>query len=230
MEWIQPGVVELQHPQYSGARLECPEEASGQMILLLHIFGPRWSHRSYIGANWSQSCGFTTFTTQLDKSMAHRHLKSPRSICGRSLHLVTKWSQSWSWMTYSQALCLMSIGPLILRYSYFKIFHENPWSTPCIWSKVMVTFGLEYSKIKVIAMVKPIGHIWGLEFIRDVCFLFRGDVIFCGWDIAKSIFDLENSRSSSWPKSNLMVTFEAKSSTDMFAICFMVIGPFWAEI
>ena len=57
--------------------------------------------------------------------------------------------------------------------------------------------------------VKPIGHIWGLEFNRYVCVLFRGNRTTFGWDIGNSIFDLENSRSRSWPRLNLMVTFEA---------------------
>ena len=58
------------------------------------------------------------------------------------------------------------------------------------------------------AKVKPIGHIWGLELNRYVCFLFYGNRTTFGWDIANSIFDLENSRSRSWPKSNPMVPFE----------------------
>ena len=93
-----------------------------------------------------------------------------------------------------------------------------------VWSKVKVTSDLQNSKIKV--KVKPIGHIWGLEFSRYVCFSFRGNRTTFGWDIANSIFDLENSRSRSWPRSNLMVTFEALSSVDMFAFRFMAIGPF----
>ena len=44
------------------------------------------------------------------------------------------------------------------------------------------------------------------------------------------MFDLENSRSSSWPSSNPMVTFEAQSSIDVFSFCFVPIGPFLAEI
>ena len=39
--------------------------------------------------------------------------------------------------------------------------------------KVKVSFDLENSKAKV----KPIGHIWGLEFNRYVCFSFRGNAI-----------------------------------------------------
>ena len=100
-------------------------------------------------------------------------------------------------------------------------------------------FGLRYSKlhiwswkikIKVMAKVKPDGHIWGLKFNRCVCFSFRGNRTIFGWDIANSMFDLENSRSRSWPRSNPMVTFQAQSLIDMFAFCFVAIRPFWAEI
>ena len=154
--------------------------------------------------------------------MARRQLKSPRSLSGRSIHLtlVTKWS--WSWMTYCHPLCAMSIGPPILRYSYFKIW---PWK-----SMVKVMFDLQNSKVKLMVKVKPIGHIWGLEFSRYVCFSFRGNQTIFGWDIANSIFDLENSRSRSGPRSNPMITFEPLSSLHMFAFCFVAIRPFLAEI
>ena len=67
-------------------------------------------------------------------------------------------------------------------------------------------FGLRYSKfyiwpwkfkVKVMAKVKPNGHIWALEFNRYICFSLRGNQTIFGWDIANSIFDLENSRSNS---------------------------------
>ena len=76
------------------------------------------------------------------ESTARRHLKSPRSLSGRSLHLtlVTKWSQSWSSMTYSHPLCSMSIA-----HPPFKIW---PW-------KCMV---------KVMCVVKGQGHIWPWKF------------------------------------------------------------------
>ena len=86
---------------------------------------------------------------KLDESTARRHLKSPRSLSGRSLHLtlVTKWS--WSWMTYSHSLCSISIVPHFPRYSYFKIW---PWKylvkAPCMLPKVKVTFYLENSRSK----------------------------------------------------------------------------------
>ena len=142
---------------------------------------------------------------------------------------------------------------------------------------VKITFDLENLNVKVMAKVKPIGHIWGLEFNRYVCFSFCGNRTTFGWDIAfhiwpwkfkvkvmaklKSdgyiwdlmfnwyacfsfrgnltifvrdianyIFDFENSRPRSWPRSNLMVTFEAFSSIDMFAFRFVAIAPFLAEM
>ena len=41
---------------------------------------------------------------------------------------------------------------------------------------------------------------------------------------------IENSRSRSWPRSNLMVLFEAWSSIDIFVFRFVAIGPLLAEI
>ena len=73
-----------------------------------------------------------------------------------------------------------------------KFDHENPWSRSYVWSKVKVTFDLQNSKVKVMVKVKPVGYIRGLEFNRYVCFLLRGNRTTFGWDIANSIFDLEN--------------------------------------
>ena len=155
-----------------------------------------------IGHKWNTiKCQKYNYSYELDESTARWQLKSPRSLSGRSIHLtlVTKWS--WSWMTYCHPLCAMSTGPPILRYSYFKIW---PWKF-----MVKVTFDIQISKVKVMVKVKPIGHIWGLEFNRYVCFLFRGNRTTFGWDIATSIFDLENSRSRSRLRSNLMAKSEA---------------------
>ena len=166
---------------------------------------------------------------KLDESTARQQLKSPRSLSGRSIHLtlVTKWSWSWSWMTYCHPLCAMSIGPPILRYSYIKIW---PWK----------------SMVKVMCVVKGQGHVWpskfkgqsygkgqthwGLQFSRYICFSFRGNRTTFGWDIGNSIFDLENSRSRSWPRSKLMSHLRHWSSINMFALLFRAIGPFLAEI
>ena len=54
--------------------------------------------------------------------------------------------------------------------SISKFDHENPWSRSCVWSKVKVTFDHQISKVKIMVKVKPIGHIWGLEFNGYVCF------------------------------------------------------------
>ena len=98
-----------------------------------------------------------------------------------------------------------------LRYSKFPIW---PWNV----------------KVNVMAKVKSDGRIWGLEFNRYVCFSFRDNQNIFGRDIANSIFDLENSRSSSWAKSNPMVIIDALRSIDMFAFRFEAIAPFMIEI
>ena len=87
------------------------------------------------------------FYRKLDESTARRHLKSSRSLCGRSLHLtlVTKWSRSGSWMIYSHPLCSMSIGPPILGHSYFNIWQ---------WK----------SLVNTMRMVKGLGYIWPWKF------------------------------------------------------------------
>ena len=92
-----------------------------------------------------------------------------------------------------QSICLLFVSwqsdHFWLRYSKFYIW---PWKF----------------KVKVMAKVKPDGHIWALESNQYVCFSFRANRTIFGWDIANSIFDLEKSSSRSWPRSNLMVTFE----------------------
>ena len=98
-----------------------------------------------------------------------------------------------------------------LRYSKFHIW---PWKF----------------KVKVTAKVKSDGYIWGLGFNRCVRFSFRGNRTIFGRYIANSIFDLENSRSRSWPRSNPMVTFGFLRSIDMFAFRFVAIAPFFADI
>ena len=187
--------------------------------------------------------------------MARRQLKSPRSLSGRSIHmtLVIKWSWSWSWMTYCHPLCAMSIGPPILRYSYFKIWpwkihgqghvcgqrsrscltfkiqRSRLWSRSTHWSHLRPGdqsicllfvswqsdhFWLRYSKfyiwpwqfkVKVMAKVKPDGHIWALEFNRYCCFSFRVNRTIFGWDIANSIFDLGQGHNENRPKSNQVI-------------------------
>ena len=124
-------------------------------------------------------------------------------------------------MIYPHPLCSMSIGSPILRYSYLKIW---PWK----------------SLVNTMRMIKGLGHIWPWKFtdqghcqgqtwwlhlrpkVQSICLLFvswHNRTILC-WDIANSMFDLVNSRSRSWPKSNQVVTFEAQSSIDMFVFLF----------
>ena len=85
-----------------------------------------------------------------------------------------------------QSICLLFVSwqsdHFWLRYSKFHIW---PWKF----------------KVKVMAKVKPDGHIWALEFNRYLCFSFRGNRAIFGGDIANSIFDLEKSRSRSRSRS-----------------------------
>ena len=111
-----------------------------------------------------------------------------------------------------------------------KFDHENPWSRSCVWSKVKVTFDLQNSKVKVMVKVKPIVHIWGLEFNQYVYFSFRGNRTTFGWYIGNSIFDLENSRSRHGQGQTWWSHLGPWSSIDMFAFRFVAIGPFLAEI
>ena len=119
------------------------------------------------------------------------------------------------WGLEFKSICLFFVlwqsGHFWLIYSKFHIW---PWKF----------------KVKVKVKVKSDGHIWDLEFNRCVRFSFRGNRTIFGRDIANSIFDLENSRSRSWHRSNLRVTFEVLRSIDMFAFRFVAIGPFLAEI
>ena len=143
-----------------------------------------------------------------------------RSLSGRSLPLtlVTKWPRPWSLMTYSYPLCSLSVGPPIVRLTISKFGHVNLWSRPCVWSKAKVTFDLEYSKVKDMAKVKPIGHIWGLEFNRYVCFSFRGN---------PTIFWLIYSRFHIWPwKFNAKDMAKVKPDGRIWGLEFVAIGPF----
>ena len=148
------------------------------------------------------------------------------------------WSSSNPLVTFEAwSFCFVAIGPLLaeiqeIPYLTLKIEGrghgqgQTRWShlSPRVQSICLLLvswqsdhFWLRYSKfhiwpwkfmVKVMAKVKPDGHIWALAFNRYVCFLFRGNRATFGWDIGNSIFDLENSRSRSWPRSNPMVTFE----------------------
>ena len=164
----------------------------------------------------------------------------------RSNPLVT--FEAWSWMDMF-AFCFMAIGPLLVEiqeipYLTLKCQGQGHGQGQIWWSHLRPRvqsicllfvswqsddFWQRYSKfriwpskfkVKVMAKVKPNGLNWCLELNWYVCFSFRGDRTIFDWDIANSIFDLENSRSRSWSRSNLMVTLEAYISIDVFCSSF----------
>ena len=77
-----------------------------------HLYGLR-CHGWYCNPEQHSLCRPVNSYNELDESTARRQLKSPRSLSGRSIHLtsVSRWSRSWSWMTYCHTLFAMSIGP-----------------------------------------------------------------------------------------------------------------------
>ena len=147
------------------------------------------------------------YLNQPDKSTADRHLKSPRPLSGISLHLtlLAKKSWSWSWMAahipFVQYQSVLHSWDMAISNLTLKIHGQGHACGQRSWPWKF--------KVKVTAKVKQNGHIWIPEFNRYVCFSFRGNRIIFGWDIANSIFNLENWRWGSWSRSNLMVTFEA---------------------
>ena len=96
----------------------------------------------------------------------------------------------------------MSIGSPINEIWLFQIW---PWK----------------SKVNVMANVKSNDCNWCLEFNWYAWFSFHGyRTIFC-WDMANFIFDLDNLRSRSRSRSNLLVTFKALSTN---YVCFSFRG------
>ena len=123
---------------------------------------------------------------QLFQNLTMKILGQGHVCCERSRsHLTLKiqgqgHGQGQTWWSYLrpkfQSICLLFISWQLdhfwLRKSKLHIWPRNV-------------------KVKVIAKVKPVGHSWGLEFNRYVCFAFCGNLTIFGWDIANSIFDLE---------------------------------------
>ena len=102
----------------------------------------------------------------------------PTSEVTPSHYLLDPYTWPWSPNGHSHYIVMNNLLPSALPFwdtAISKFDHENPWSRPCVWSKVKVTFDLENSKFKVMAKVKPIGHIWGLESNWYVCFSFHGN-------------------------------------------------------
>ena len=79
------------------------------------------------------------------------------------------------------------------------------WQSDHFWLRYRKLYNWPWKfKVKVMAKVKPDGHIWAVEVNRYVCFSFCGNLTIFGWDIANSIFYLEKSRSRSRRKSTKM--------------------------
>ena len=183
---------------------------------------------------------------KLDESTARRHLKSPRLLSDRSLHLTFQGHGQGQILFaieafssfYMLAFHFVAIKPSLAEIKQIpnltlKIHSQGHGQSQMQWSHLRHRvqsicllflswqsdhFWPRYSefhiwprKVKVMVMVKvkSYGHIWGSDFNRYVCFLFRGNGTIFGRDIVNSTLDLENSRSRSHPRSNLMATFEA---------------------
>ena len=145
-----------------------------------HGHGHEWPTATpFVHANRPSHSEIQLFQNLTMKIHGQGHMCGQRSRSRLTFKIQTHWSHLRPGV---QSICLLFFW---LRY---RKFHIWPW------------------KFKV--KVKPDGHIWGLG-VQSMCLLFvswQSDHF--GWDIANSIFDLENSRSRSWPRSNPMVTFE----------------------
>ena len=135
--------------------------------------------------------------SRLEESTTRWHLKSNRSLSGRSFHLilVTKRSRSWSWMTnsypfYSMPMPFLSyFKNLTMKIhgqghacgqssrSHFWLSNQSIYfllithkSAPSLLIYSYLKIWLWRPKVKVMTKVKTNGHIWGLEF--NPCFLF----------------------------------------------------------
>ena len=177
------------------------------------------------------------YMLQLDESMARRHLKSPQSLSGRSLHLplVTKWPRSH--MTFKIQILIQGHGQGQTHWSYLRPrvqINMFAFRFVAIGPVLVEIYKNSYFTLKIQGQGHSQGQIWWSH-LRPrvywcVCFSFCGTRTIFGTDIANSIFDLENSRSRSCPRSNPMVTFEVLRSIDMFAFRFVAIGPFLTDI
>ena len=119
------------------------------------------------------------------ESTARRHLKSPRSLSGRSLHLVLVTKRSWM-----PPFCSKSIGLPIAEIQVFqnltlKIQSEGHGQVQSQWLHLM----------HIIQSIYLLRSLWQSDYF--------------GLDMANFIFDLENLRSMSWPRSNPIATFRA---------------------
>ena len=125
-------------------------------------------------------------------------------VCGQRsrscLTIIIQRSRLWS---RSNPLVTFEAWSSIDMFAFFS------WQSDQFWLRYSKFYIWPWKfKVKVMAKVKHNGHIWALEFNQYVCFWFRCNRTIFGWDIANSIFELEKSRSRSWPRSSPMVTIE----------------------
>ena len=144
------------------------------------------------------------------------HLQSPWSLYGRSLHLtfVTKWSRSWSWMTYSHPFAQSQSALPFWDTAISKFDHENPWSRSCVWSKVKVIFEHGNSKVQVMATVNLL--------VTFVAFRSIDMFAFHPWQ-------LDHSRSRSWPRQTWWSHLRPKvQSICLLFVPWVAIGNFFS--
>ena len=122
--------------------------------------------------------------------MSRRHADN-WSLLGH--YLVDPYTWPWSpnghgheWPTVTPFVKCQSALPF-WDTAISKFDQDDPWSRSCVWSKVKVMFDHFWRrygkfhiwpwklKVKVMAKVKPDGHIWALDFNRYVCFSIRGN-------------------------------------------------------
>ena len=186
-------------------QLKSPRSLSGRSIHLTLVTKWSWSWMTYCHPRCKMSIGPPSLRYNYFKIWPRRSMVKVMCVVKGQGHV---WPTKFKGQGYGQGqthwshlrpggqlICLLFVSwqsdHFWLRYSKFHIW---PWKF----------------KVKVMAKVKTDGHIWALEFKRYICFSFRGKRTISGWDIANSIFDLENSRSRSWPRSNPMVNLSPR--------------------
>ena len=161
-------------------------------------------------------------------------------------------------MTDSHPFCLMSSHSWDM--AIWKFDHENPWYRPWVVKGQGHIVGSTTSRFTSFAFdinrpchsweksylkiwpwkIQGQGHDQGQNYwlhlrpsVHSICsffFFFCGNWIILSQDISNSISDLDNSRSWSWSKSNLMVTFETLEFDLLVCSYFRGSQPFLAEI
>ena len=158
-------------------------------------------------------CGKSLHLTLVTVMVMNDLLPSPLLNVNRPYHSATySYFKIWPWKSLVNAMCVVKgLGHIWTLKDQGHCQGQTWWSHLRPWVQSICLlfvswksdhFGLRWKlKVKVMAKVKPDSHIWGPVFNLYVCFLFRGNRTIFGWDIANSIFDLENSRSKSRRKS-----------------------------